>query len=76
MANTVSVFWGVVFTLTLVAVYAPHVLALRFLSEVSLRQMLNKGLESGLRNQSWVKKAEVAVSTLAPLLAALTADLM
>ena len=75
-ADTVSVFWGVVFTLTLVAVYAPHVLALRSFSEMSLSQMLNKGLESGLLNESWVKKTEVAVSALAPLIAALTAYLM
>ena len=35
LANTVSVFRGIVFTLTLVAVYAPHVLALRSLFEMS-----------------------------------------
>ena len=75
-ANTVSVLWGVVFTLTLVAVYAPHVLALRTHSELSLSQILSKGLESGASYQSMVKKKEVAVSTFAPLLAALTAYLM
>ena len=28
-ANVVSIFWGIVMTLTLVAVYAPHAVALR-----------------------------------------------
>ena len=60
-----------VFTLTLVAVNAPHVLALRPHSELSLSQILSKGLESGASYQSMVKQKEVAVSTLAPLLAAL-----
>ena len=75
-ANVLSVFWGVVFTLTLVAVYAPHALALRSLSGVSLGQILSKGLESGSSVKSLVQKTEVAVSAVAPLLAALTAYVM
>ena len=38
--------------------------------------MLNKGLERGLLNQSWVMKTEVSVSVPSPSLAALTAYLM
>ena len=67
-ADTVSGFWGIVFMLTLVAVYAPHVLAPRSLSEASLGEMLSKGLESDSLSQGLVKKTEVAMSTLAPLL--------
>ncbi len=75
-ANVLSIFWGAVFTLTLVAVYAPHALALRSLSGLSLGQILSKGLESGSSVKSWVQKTEVAVSAVAPLLAALTAYVM
>ena len=75
-ADVVSHSWSVVFTLTLVAVYAPHALALRSLSGLPLGQLMGKGLESGSSVKSLVQKTELAVSTLAPLLAALTAYLM
>ena len=35
-ANVVSIFWGTVMTPTLVAVYAPHAVALRFHAPVPL----------------------------------------
>ena len=71
-ANVISTFWGVVFTLTLVAVYAPHAVALRSLSRLPFGQLLTKGLESASSIKILVQKTEVVVSILAPLLAALT----
>ena len=75
-ANVVSIFWGVVMTLTLVAVYAPHAVALRSLASVPLGQLLEKGAEGGAFYSGLVKRAEVVVSALAPLLAALTTQLL
>ena len=75
-ANVVSIFWGVVMTLTLVAVYAPHAVALRSLASVPLGQLLEKGTEGGAFYSGLVKRAEVVVSALAPLLAALTTQLL
>lgn len=75
-ANVLSIFWSVVFTLTLIAVYAPHALSLRSLSGLSLGQTLSKGLESGSSVKSLLQKTEVAVSAVAPLLTALTAYLV
>ena len=72
-ANVFSIFWGVVFTLTLVAVYAPHALALRSRSGLPLGEFLSKGLERGSSVKSLLQKTELAVSAVAPLLAALTA---
>ena len=66
-ANVVSIFWGTVMTLTLVAVYAPHAVALRSHAQVPLGQLLRLGL---------ARKAEVVASALAPLLAALTTQLL
>ena len=71
-----SAFWGAVFRLTLVAVYAPHALALRSLSGIPLGQFLNRAFETGSSVKGVVRKTEMAVSTVAPLLAALTAYLM
>ena len=75
-ANVVSIFWGIVMTLTLVAVYAPHAVALRSHVPVPLGQLLEKGAESGAFYSGLAKKAEVVVSALAPLLAALTTQLL
>ncbi len=75
-ANVVSIFWGVVMTLTLVAVYAPHAVALRSHAPVPLGRLLEKGAESGAFYSGLAKKAEVVVSALAPLLAALTTQLL
>lgn len=75
-ANVASIFWGIVMTLTLVAVYAPHAIALRSVAPVPLGDLLQKGAEGGAAYSVLVKKAEVAVSALAPLLAALTAQLL
>ena len=75
-ANVVSIFWGVVMTLTLVAVYAPHAVALRSLASVPLGQLLEKGTEGGVFYSGLVKRAEVVLSALAPLLAALTTQLL
>ena len=75
-ANALSVFWGAVFTLTLVTVYAPHALALRSLSGIPRSQFLSRAFETCSSVKGVVQKAEVAVSTVAPLLAALTAYLM
>ena len=75
-ANVLSAFWGAVFTLTLVAVYAPHALALRSLSGMPLGQFLSRAFETGSSVKGLVQKTEVAVSTVAPLLAALTAYLI
>ena len=64
-------------TLTLVAVYAPHAVALRSHAPVPLGELLQQGAESErplLRRMA--KKAEVVVSALAPLLAALTTQLL
>ena len=47
-ANVLSVFWGAVFTLTLVAVYAPHALALQSLSGIPLGQFLGRGIRNRL----------------------------
>jgi len=75
-ANVASMFWGVVMTLTLVAVYAPHAMALRSLAPVSLDQLLRKGEEGSAAYVGLVKRAEVLVSALAPLLAALSTQLL
>ena len=75
-ANVASMFWGVVMTLTLVAVYAPHAMALRSLAPVPLDQLLRKGDEGSATYLGLVKKAEVFASALAPLLAALTTQLL
>ena len=75
-ANVVSMFWGIVMTLTLVAVYAPHAVALRSHAPVPLGQLLQQGAESGAFYSGLAKKAEVFVSALAPLLAALTTQLL
>ena len=75
-ANVASMFWGVVMTLTLVAVYAPHAMALRSLAPVPLDQLLRKGEEGSATYLGLVKKAEVFASALAPLLAALTTQLL
>ena len=75
-ANVVSIFWGVVMTLTLVAVYAPHAVALRSQAPVPLGQLLQMGAESGALYSGLARKAEVVVSALAPLLAALTTQLL
>ena len=75
-ANVLSAFWGAVFSLTLVAVYARHTLALRSLSGIPLGQFLSRAFETGSSVKGVVQKTEVAVSTVAPLLAALTAYLM
>ncbi len=75
-ANVVSIFWGVVMTLTLVAVYAPHAVGLRSHAPVPLGELLQRGAESGALYSGLAKKAEVVVSTLAPLLAALTTQLL
>lgn len=75
-ANVVSIFWGVVMTLTLVAVYAPHAVALRSHAPVPLGQLLQKGAESSAMYSGLARKAEVVVSALAPLLAALTTQLL
>ena len=75
-ANVVSIFWGIVMTLTLVAVYAPHAVALRSHAPVPLGRLLEKGTESGAFYSGLAKKAEVVVSALAPLLAALTTQLL
>jgi len=75
-ANVLSLFWGAVFTLTLVAVYAPHGLALRSLSGMPLGQFLSKAFETGSSVKGLVQNTEVAVSTVAPFLAALAASLV
>ena len=75
-ANVVSIFWGTVMTLTLVAVYAPHALALRSHAPVPLGELLQKGAESSAVYSGLARKAEVVVSALAPLLAALTTQLL
>ena len=75
-ANVVSIFWGTVMTLTLVAVYAPHALALRSHAPVPLGELLQKGAESSAMYSGLARKAEVVVSALAPLLAALTTQLL
>ena len=75
-ANVASMFWGVVMTLTLVAVYAPHAMALRSVAPVPLDQLLRKGEEGSAAYVGLVKRAEVLVSALAPLLAALTTQLL
>ena len=75
-ANVASIFWGIVMTLTLVAVYAPHAIALRSVAPVPLGELLQKGAKGGAAYSVLVKRAEVVVSALAPLLAALTAQLL
>ena len=75
-ANVVSIFWGIVMTLTLVAVYAPHAVALRSHAPVPLGELLQQGAETGAFYSGVAKKAEVVVSALAPLLAALTTQLL
>ena len=75
-ANVVSIFWGLVMTLTLVAVYAPHAVALRSHAPVPLGELLQKGAESSAVYSGLARKAEVVVSALAPLLAALTTQLL
>ena len=75
-ANVVSIFWGIVMTLTLAAVYAPHAVALRSYAPVPLGQLLQQGVESGAFYSGMAKKAEVVVSALAPLVAALTTQLL
>ena len=75
-ANVVSIFWGIVMTLTLVAVYAPHAVALRSHAPVPLGELLQQGAESGALYSGLAKRAEVVVSALAPLLAALTTQLL
>ena len=75
-ANVLSIFWGIVMTLTLVAVYAPHAVALRSHAPVPLGELLQQGAESGALYSGMAKKAEVIVSALAPLLAALTTQLL
>ena len=70
-ANVMSAFWGAVFTLTLIAVYAPHALALRSLSGLPLAQLLSKGPGNASPVKILVEKVGVVVSTLAPLLAGL-----
>ena len=75
-ANVVSIFWGIVMTLTLVAVYAPHAVALRSQAPVPLDELLQQGAESGAFYSGLAKRAEVVVSALAPLLAALTTQLL
>ena len=63
-------------TLTLVAVYAPHAVALRSHAPVPLGELLQQGAESGVLYSGLAKRAEVVVSALAPLLAALTTQLL
>ncbi|MCY3842036.1 MAG: hypothetical protein OXH69_00690 [Acidobacteria bacterium] len=75
-ANVVSIFWGIVMTLTLVAVYAPHAVALRSHAPVPLGELLQQGAETSALYSGAAKKAEVVVSALAPLLAALTTQLL
>ena len=75
-ANVAGMFWGIVMTLTLVAVYAPHAMALRSLAPGALDQLLQKGAEGGAFYSGLLKKSEVVVSALAPLLAALTTQLL
>ena len=75
-ANVVSIFWGIVMTLTLVAVYAPHAVALQSHAPVPLGELLQLAAESGALYSGLAKRAEVVVSALAPLLAALTTQLL
>ena len=65
-ANVVSIFWGIVMTLTLVAVYAPHAVALRSHAPVPLGELLQQGAETGALYSGLAKKAEVVVSAAAP----------
>ena len=74
-ANVVSVFWSMVLTLTLAAVYAPQAMDLRSLVSVQLGQLLNTWADAGSRLSVLVKKTEAAVSTLAPVLVAVTTNL-
>lgn len=75
-ANVASIFWGIVMTLTLVAVYLPHAMTLRSISPRPLGQLLQEEAEGNAFYSGVVKKAEVVVSALAPLMAALATQLL
>ena len=56
-------------TLTLVAVYAPHAVALRSHAPVPLGELLQHDAESGVLYSGMAKKAGVIVAVPAPLIA-------
>ncbi len=75
-AGAVSAFWGAILTLTLVAVYAPHAVALRSAAGVPLSHLLNAGLDrASLFVRSW-RKSEAVLAALAPLVASLVASVL
>lgn len=56
-ANVAGMFWGIVMTLTLVAVYAPHAVALRSLAPGALDGLLHKAAEGGAFYSGLLKKS-------------------
>ena len=74
-ANAVTILWGTILVLTLAALYLPHALAVRSLAGVSLGQILTASEERAPSRWGFLKKLEVAVAAVAPLLAALATTL-
>ena len=74
-ANAVTILWGTILVLTLAALYLPHALAVRSLAGVRLGQLLTASEERVSSHWGLLKKVEVAVAAVAPLLAALATTL-